>query len=403
MIMINKELTRRQFIKDVGITCICSDLLIGAVTSRTTHAGPVQAAAANQLPSMEYKELGKTGLKVSIVSYGVMRLTDPALLFQALELGVNYFDTAHGYQNGNNEKMLGSVIKEYGRDKALIATKIKPYGMIPGLNLLQDTDELQKMVDESLRRLKTDYVDILFLHSVKDSKCPTDEKMMGFLEKQKKDGKARFVGISFHVEGNTYVEIVEQALGTNFYDVFLATHNFKSPPAHIEALRLARSKGVGIISMKTQAGGYEKDIKGDLTPHQAALRWVLDHDFVDCAIPGMVNREQLFQNVAVIGRRLSSKDKELLDAYYAAIKSHYCISCGACNALCGKGVNVQSVHRSLMYWEGYGDPDLARSSYRELSGDENAQACLNCSSPTCRCINGIKIDDRMRHAHTALA
>jgi predicted aldo/keto reductase-like oxidoreductase len=398
--MAKHKLTRRQFLKNVGITCVFGDLLINPITSQTAFAKQGQIESTKKLPNMEYRVLGKTGLKVSALSFGVMRLTDPAVLFEALELGVNFFDTANKYQNGNNETMLGSVLKEYGRDKVFIATKIPPSRKRLGFSILRDPEEMQKMMDESLQRLKTDYVDVLFLHSIKDATWSSNENMMTFLEKQKKAGKARFVGISFHVEGNTYVDVIDQALETNFYDVFLATHNFKSPPEHIEALKRARSKQVGVIAMKTQAGGYEKGIRGNLTPHQAALKWVLDHDFVDCAIPGMVNREQLMQNMAVVGKEMSSNDREVLDAYYSSIKDHYCINCGSCNSFCKRGVDVQSVHRALMYREGYGDPDLARTTYRELSVDENAQACINCSSPTCNCINGINIGERMRHAHT---
>ena len=114
-------------------------------------------------------------------------------------------------------------------------------------------------------------------------------------------------------------------------------------------------------------------------------------------------RQQLSQNVAVIGQKPGWSDRKVLDAYYAAIKDRYCVRCGACSSSCSRHVDVPSVHRSLMYWEGYGDLELARVTYRRLSRDENAQACMSCSRPTCRCVNGIKIEERMRYAHTALA
>ena len=399
--MDNKDLTRRQFLKDIGITCVCGDLLLSTMTARTVLAARGQRAGNQGLPNMTHRVLGRTGLKVSALSFGVMRLTDPTVLLKALDLGVNFFDTAHRYQNGNNEKMLGSVLKEYGRDKVLIATKIPPYQKRLGFSVQNDPEEMQNMMDESLRRLQTDYVDVLFLHSIKDAKWPGNENLLTFLEKQKKSGKARFVGISFHAKGDTYVNIVDEALKTDFYDVFLATLNFKSPSEHVEALRLARSRQVGVIAMKTQAGGYEKGIRNDLTPHQAALKWALDQNFVDCAIPGMVNREQLVQNMAVMDKKMSIDDRRLLDDYYASIKDHYCINCGACDASCEKGVDIQSIHRFLMYWEGYGDRELARIGYGGLSVRENALACMNCSTPTCQCINGIRIDERMRCAHRA--
>jgi predicted aldo/keto reductase-like oxidoreductase len=401
--MAKKQLTRRQFLRGVSATCACSSLLINPLSLGTALGKDDQRESVKTLPSMEYRILGKTGLKVSALSFGVMRLTEPAVLFEALEMGINYFDTAHVYQNGNSEKMLGGVLKDHGRGKVFIATKIPPCRKHLGFKRLRDTADMEKMMDKSLHRLQTDYVDVLFLHNITDSNWPVNEEMISFLEKQKKAGKARFVGISFHVEGRPYVEIVNQALKADFYDVFLATHNFKSPPEHIEALRLAQSRQVGIISMKTQAGGYGKGVRGGLNPHQAALKWVLDHDFVACAIPGMVNREQLEQNMAAIEKKPGWSDRKVLNAYYAAIKDRYCVRCGACSGSCSRHVDVPSIHRSLMYWEGYGDLELARATYRELSTEENAQACMTCSRPTCRCVNGIKIEERMRYAHTVLA
>jgi predicted aldo/keto reductase-like oxidoreductase len=401
--MDEKHLTRRQFLKGISVTCACSNLLTNPFSSGAALGKDKQTESVKTSPNMEYRILGRTGLKVSALSFGVMRLTEPAVLFEALEMGINYFDTAHGYQNGNNEKMLGGVLKDYGRDKVFVATKIPPYHRRMWIKQLQDTAAMEKMMDKSLQRLRTDYVDVLFLHNIQDSDWPVNEDMMTFLEKQKKAGKARFVGISFHVEGRRFVEIVNQALKPTLYDVFLATHNFKSPPEHIEALKLARSRQVGIISMKTQAGGYHKGVRGDFNPHQAALKWVLDQDFVSCAIPGMVNRQQLLQNMAVLGKKPGWSDRKVLDAYYAAIKGRYCVRCGACSSSCSRHVDVPSVHRSLMYWEGYSDLELARVTYRELSTEENAQACMSCSRPTCRCVNGIKIEERMRYAHATLA
>jgi aryl-alcohol dehydrogenase-like predicted oxidoreductase len=400
--MAEKALTRRQFLKGISVTCASSSLLISPLTSGATLGKEKQRESVKTSSNMEYRSLGRTGLQVSALSFGVAGLTDPGVLFEALEMGLNYFDTAHGYQNGNNEKMLGSVLKDYGRDKVFIATKVPPYHRRMMMRQLQNTATMERMLEESLQRLRTDYVDVLFLHSIENPDGPVNEKVMNFLAKQKKAGKARFVGISFHVAGRRYAEIVYQAVKSNFYDVFLAAYNFKSPPEHFEALRFARSRQVGIIAMKTQAGGYHKGVTGGLNPHQAALKWVLDKDFVDCAIPGMVNRQQLQQNVAAVGKKPGRVDRKALDAYYAAIKDRYCVMCGHCFSSCTRHIDVPSIHRSLMYWEGYGDLELARTTYRELSTRENAQACMTCYMPTCRCVNGIKIEERMRLAHTVL-
>jgi len=397
--MTAKTLTRRRFLKDLTLTCTCSGLCIHTLAARRSWGKAYQVAVANNPVPMEYRTHGKNGLKVSALSYGVMRLTEPAVLFQALDMGINYFDTAHRYQSGNNEKMLGKVLKEYGRQKVFVATKIPPYKKRLGMKVLGDQKSMETMMEKSLRRLQTDYVDVLFLHNITDADWPLHEEMLGFCQKMKTSGKARFVGISFHTSGRLYVDTVDRSLTTDFYDVFLATINYKSPPEHMAALQRARQKNVGIVAMKTQAGGYTPKANEALNPHQAALKWVLDNEFVDCAIPGMVNRQQLAENAGVIGKKIGWSDRKTLAAYYDAVKDRYCLRCGSCTITCKKAVDIAAVHRCLMYWEGYADFGLGRTTYRGLLPAESARACVSCLEATCKCVNGIKISDRMRHAH----
>jgi predicted aldo/keto reductase-like oxidoreductase len=401
--MAKKELTRRQFLRDVGVTCATTGLIVSPFSAGVAFGREGPEGSVDSEPKMEYRPLGKTGLKVSAVSHGVMQVEDRGVVFEALERGINLFDTAYTYKKGRSEELLGGVLKEYGRDNAYIVTKVPPYERGITGKKLSDTSTMEKMLETSLKRLQTDYVDVLLLHNIADPNWPKNEDMMLFLARQKQAGKARFVGISFHAQGSTFVNIVNETLKTKFYDVFLAAYNFKSPPAHAEVLSLARSKQVGIIAMKTQAGGYDKGVTGGLNQHQAALKWVLDKDFIDCAIPGMVNRLQLRQNIAAVGKRGGWSDRKVLDSYYTAIKDRYCVRCGECASSCPAQVDIPSVHRSLTYWEGYGDLELARAAYGELSAKENAHACMDCSTPTCRCTNGIKIGERMRYAHHVLA
>ena len=400
--MAEKKLTRRRFLRDLAVTCTCSNLVVNSITARHAIGKTGKKYVSKDRQSMEFRTLGKTGLKVSALSFGIMRLTEPAVLFEALDMGINYFDTAHSYQNGNNEKMLGNVLRQYGREKAFVATKIKPYNRYLnrlGVKFLNDQKSMEAKMDKSLVRLKTDYVDVLFLHNIQDPSWPVHDEMLSFCQKMKKTGKARFVGISFHSPGKTYVDTVDQALKTDIYDVFLAALNYKSPPEHIDALKRAQKKNAGIVAMKTQAGGYKQGARESLNPHQSALKWVLDLNFVDCAIPGMVNRQQLKENSKIIGMKMGWSDRKTLAVYYDNIKDRYCLRCGNCTTSCKKAINIQKIHRSLMYWEGYEDFEMGRTNYLELSTAENALACMSCSAPTCKCINGINIPERMRYAY----
>ncbi|MBW2554122.1 MAG: aldo/keto reductase [Deltaproteobacteria bacterium] len=403
--MAKKEIDRREFITDFSIKLAGTGLLLNQIAACATSGGKSPAAKKDKGTNMEYRTLGKTGLKVSAVSFGVMRLKEPAVLFKAFDLGINFFDTAHNYQNGNNEIMLGKAAKEYGRKKILIATKIHPFhlGQTSSGNFrLLERKAMDEMMEKSLKRLQTDYVDVLLIHNIMDTSWPLNETVVAFLEKLKKEGKARFVGISIH-DPRYYVNVVDQVAKSPIYDVVLAWFNFKSDPEHMEALKRARKKNVGIIAMKTQAGGYEKGATASLSPQQAALKWVLDKDYVDCAIPGMVNNEQLLENVGVIGKKVSWSDRKVLHAYYNSVKQQYCIMCGKCFSTCSNNIDINAVNRALMYCEGYGDFEQGRRTYLALGKKESGLSCISCSSPTCHCFNGIKIAERMRHAHSLFA
>ena len=401
--MKKKIVGRRQFLKDVSVGIAGAGLMLNTLEVPRALGAITSTPSGKETAAMEYRTLGKTGMKVSAVSYGVMTLTDPAVLYKALDLGMNYFDTAWMYQYGRNEEMLGKILKEYGRTKVFVATKIAPWYSVRAKEKLpmEKPEKMEEKMAQSLKRLQTDYVDVLFLHNIVQPEWATYEPMLKFLAKMKKEGKARYVGISFH-EGSTLVDVVNAGLKANCYDVFLTALNFKSPQEHCAALQKARKENIGIIAMKTQAGGYKDAYQGSLSPHQAALSWVLQKDFVDCAIPGMVNIEQVVENAGAAGKKVGWTERKLLNTYYSAIKDRYCLRCDKCLATCAQRPAVPTINRALMYYEGYGDAALARATYRTLDRDASALSCMTCREQTCRCLNGINIAERMRYAHQLL-
>ncbi|MCP4713912.1 MAG: aldo/keto reductase [Deltaproteobacteria bacterium] len=390
------HITRRRFLQHTACG-LAGTAVLGSVLS------PGQGWGSPKAEPMLYRPLGKTGLQVSALGYGVMRLTEPAVLFQALDRGINYFDTAHTYQNGNNEKMLGRVLKEHGRKKVFIATKIPPFNRLSGTKILASTASMERKFEESLRRLQTDYVDVLFLHAISDPAWPQNEQLLNFCRRLKQAGKARFVGISCHEAGKTYEQILENAMQAGIYDVFLVTLNFKSPPAHLELLKRVHKAGIGTVAMKTQAGGYAQKSGPGVTAHQAALAWALASGVADCAVPGMTNRRQLQDNAAALSLKISTREHVILHKYAALIQDRFCRRCGECLGTCRSGVAIPDINRALMYREGYSDHDLARNTYNEFSATENASQCLTCTDPSCRCTGDITLPARMRVAHNLLS
>ena len=257
-------------------------------------------------------------------------------------------------------------------------------------------------MEKSLKRLQTDYVDVLYVHGIMDKKWLSNETILSFLEKLKKEGKTRFLGVSLH-EGRIFVDVAEQLAKLTFFDVLLAWINFLSPPEEVEALRRVRKNNVGVVAMKTQVGGYSDESLSSLSPQQATIKWALNQDFVDCAVPGMKNMEQLIENVGAVGKQMGWSDRKTLHTYYNAIKHKYCTMCAKCLPGCGSATDILHINRALMYYEGYRDLEQARQTYRQLTNRENAYSCINCSTPTCRCVNGIKIAKRMKYAHSLFA
>ncbi len=333
--------------------------------------------------------LGKTGLQVSSIGFGAMITTNPAVLRKGLDLGINYFDTAHCYQGGNNEKMVGRAMKGRRKD-AFIATKVH----------MGREEAMIQSVEASLKSLQTDYIDVLQLHNLSKARQVTNSDAMAALERLKKSGKTRFVGVSTHGGVSAVLRAVAQ---TGFYDVVLAKYNFRSPQDVKDAIAEAAKAGVGIVAMKTQAGGYKTEEMGSLSPHQAALKWVLENENVSTTIPSMVSFEQVEENARVMGRKMGWGDRKTLDAYARATDKLYCRLCDECRGTCPKRVSIPDVMRSLMYADGYGAAELGRSTYAELGGLKSAARCADCSKCSARCVNGLDIAARMLRAHRVLA
>jgi aryl-alcohol dehydrogenase-like predicted oxidoreductase len=401
--MSKKAINRREFVRECGLKLAGAGLLLKHTAAKTAFGEEKKPQPKKkQEPNMEYRTLGKTGLKVSAVSFGTMRVREPAVLFKALDLGINFFDTAQDYPN---EDIIGKVAKEYGRKKVFIATKIYPFETINKASekyIVHESRVLNLMMEDSLKRLQSDYIDVLYVHSVVDRNCLLNEDLLAFLEKVKKEGRVRFVGASLH-NLTVLAEVADHFIQPNIFDVLLTVFNSASPPEHSEILKRARKAHVGIVAMKTQTGGYEDGFDRSVSPHQASLKWVLNHDFVDCAIPGMVNREQVEENAGVVGKKMGWSDRKTLHAYHNAIKHQYCIMCGQCASTCSTTTNITTVNRALMYYEGYRDFELGQKTYLELSTRENGLPCMSCSFPTCHCVNSITIAERMKLAHSLFA
>jgi predicted aldo/keto reductase-like oxidoreductase len=386
------EWNRREF--------IVKPILWAGATGVLAKANPLLADASPTTGPILHRTLGKTGITLPIVSMGVMNADIPGILRRAYELGIRHFDTASGYQQGRNEEMVGSVMKELGvRDKVIISTKQ------PVRNLRPATAKVKRRfiegVEASLRRLQMDHVDILYYHSADSAGAATDPGPLEALQTLKKDGKTRFIGVSTH---NT-VEVLNAVIPLKLFDVTLVTLNYTM--AHhddiLSTIERAAHNGIGVIAMKTQAGGTVRpDAKlPKLLPPEsqtALLKWVLNHEFVTTAIPGYSTYEHLAQDFTV-ARNLSytADEKRFLADKAFVADAEFCQQCGKCIEDCPKKVNVPALMRAHMYAVQYRRPALARELLGSLAAGQGIEACGECESCSARCRNTVQIARKISH------
>ena len=346
-------------------------------------------------PKFIYGTLGKTGLKVTRLSFGCYTCSDQSVVERAADMGLNYFDTARSYQGGNNERMVGAALKKY-RDKVYISSKTPA----------KDRQSALADLETSLKELQTDHLDIWFLHSRSTPDTVNDE----LLEAQRiarRDGKVRFVGVSFH---GGHAEMIPAMLKLNHFDAIMLSYNYTMDPAIEPLLAAARKAGVGLIAIKALAGGVRPTVQSyKVDPDKlqrltregaplAALKWVMKNPHIDTVIPSIVDNDQLDENISAMGAPFSAADGKLLARRLEEIGPLYCRMCGHCEGQCSQGLPVADVLRFLMYAEGYGEFALGREQFKALPAELAAVRCSSCARCTVECPNGVQVPARLHKA-----
>jgi aryl-alcohol dehydrogenase-like predicted oxidoreductase len=295
--------------------------------------------------------------------------------------------------DGRNEEIVGAALKGR-RDTVYVATKTLPDS--------RSTKDMIRDVETSLKALGTDYIDIIQLHSLKDKERIFISETREALVRLREQGKVRFFGVTTHKNQPEVLDALTEDKEP-FFDTALVAYNFESSEKIAEAIERAAKAGIGIIAMKTQAGGYRTQTLGGVSPHQAALKWALKNPSVTAAIPSMQNLAHLRENLAVMGMSFTRSDGRVLQQYHAAVDSFYCDLCGTCEGTCPKGVAISTINRSLMYAEGYRSYELALSTYREIPLPRAASVCLDCPVCVASCVRGLNITAQMDRARNMLA
>jgi uncharacterized protein len=377
---------------------------------------------AGQLPQgraevRRYVPLGRTGIQISDISFGASRLDagQEAIVLHAFERGINYFDTAESYSGGDSERTIGNALHGK-RDRVYITSKVEA-----GSTDRKET--LMATLEGSLRRLRTDYVDVYFNHAVNDVGRLQNPEWYEFTARAKQQGKIRATGMSGHA--GHLIECLDYAIETGSVDIILVAYNFGQDPTFYQrftrsfdfiarqpdlprVLRQAKAKGVGVIAMKTLMGARLNDMrpfeKGGATFAQAAFRWVLSNPQVDALIISMTSPARIDEYLGASGWRSAARDDLPLLQQYARMRGDsYCRhACHDCEHACPYDVPISDVLRTRMYAQDYGDLKLARSEYARLGA--GAAACLTCDHQVCAgaCTHGLAIHTLLGPTHRML-
>ena len=382
-------------------------------------------AMYNGFMMMKYRQLGPKGPMVSALGFGCMRLPtqggridrrqSTAMLYKAIDSGVNYLDTAYPYHGGESETFIGDVVVGRRRENVILADKMPVW-------LVESASDLDKFFDEQRRRLKSDTIDVYHFHALNAERWEKMRKLgaLDWLARKKETGDIRYAGFSFHDDYSAFEAIVN---GWD-WDVCQIQYNFMDvdDQAGTKGLRLAHSKNIGVIVMEPLLGGnlttpprvvqtiWERSTAPNRSPVERALRWVWNHEEVGLVLSGMSALEHVEENLhvaseAVIGE-LDAVELALYDevrAAYISLKAIGCTACGYCMP-CPEGVDIPSNFRSYNQAATYGNPEGARGQYARMKDlfdrglsetDTRGINCISCRICEPKCPQGLKIGDLM--------
>jgi len=376
---------------------------------------------------MLYRKFGKTGVEVSALGFGAMRLpiiggkfdhidekSTEAMLKYAIENGVNYVDTAYVYHGGMSEKVLGKILKKGLRDKVSLATKLPTF-------MVNERKDMDTYLDEQLERLKTDHIDFYLMHGLGKDRWNTmkDLGVLEFMDSALKDGRIRHAGFSYHDEPENFKDIVDSYT----WDFCQIQLNYMDTEyqAGLEGLGYAAKKGLGIAIMEPLKGGQ---LTGTIpaavdkiwakattkrTPAEWGLRFVWDYPEVGVVLSGMSSLEQVKENVTLADnarpRALTKKEKGLYGEVKAAYKKLVAVDCSDCKYCmpCPSGVDIPGNFRMLNNATMFGSTETMKMVYKMyMPENERASNCAKCGECEEKCPQHLPIKEKLEEVAKTL-
>jgi len=370
-----ETLPRREFIKRTSLAAV------GAAAGLGGSGAPARAAGEVTVNGLPAAVLGRTGLKVTRISFGGIMITDPRVLAHAVDQGINLAHMAPGYRDHRSLEAFGRAMKTH-RGKVIIAVK-----------------EWPEKIDASLKALNTDYVDILVPPIQKIEEVDNPAYKENF-EKAKKAGKVGFMGFACH---RSMTGIMHAARKNGSYDAVLLSYANADDPGFLEAAGAAARAGIGIMTMKGMPEKISLNFDNpDLETCSALCSAMVrrQHAHTVLASMGSIKVVDLF--VDILRKRLSYLNPELERRFWAGRRGRYCSMCGNCSGVCPQGVEISDILRYRMYYRDYGLAGYARTCYSKLGKNSNGSACRKCGSCEAVCSRSLPIREMIGQAHATL-
>lgn len=405
--MRQRRLAEEASLKDTRDISRRKLLTLGAGASAAAAFELTSRQADAQAKKVPRRVLGKTKQSIPILlvggGSGFRGGIDPRIKL-ALDHGANYIDTARRYAAGASERNAGTALEKLKARKNTWITSKTPQWSAAGF--AQD-------VDISRSTLKTDFIDLYFLHGLNDLDPLNDRELIKTIEQLKKEGKIRFFGFSCH-HGNV-VELLHAAAQRSFVDAVMFKYSFRDygNSELNRAIDAAHKAGVGLIAMKTQSSeaGFQSAWKkfektGKWNKHQAVLKAVWADQRISAAVSHMENLTQMRENLAAAldVSKLSQVEEAAVRRYAELTRPYHC---DGCDHICGKAVDapvqIATTMRCLMYHDSYRDPGKARRVFSRLPPEARRLDGVDFSEANRVCPHGIDVARQMKRALELLA
>jgi uncharacterized protein len=376
--------------------------------------------------TMQYRDFGNTGFKVSALGFGAMRLPtlnndsnqiDEAeairMIRYAIDQGVNYVDTAWPYHGGNSELVVGKALLDGYREKVVLATKLPIY-------LVEKTEDFDHFLNKQLEKLQTDHVGIYMVHALNRARWEKAKSLgiLDWLQKPKEDGRVGYIGFSFHDAYPAFEEILNDYDGWDFCQIqynYMDIHE----QAGQRGLHLAAEKGLAVIVMEPLMGGSLANVpdaveavfrKADpnRSPVDWALQWLWDQSEVSLLLSGMSTMEQVEENLESAANSgissMSAAEKEVVtrarDLYKSLMPIH-CTGCEYCLP-CPSGVyipRILALYNRGVAFDNFGSP---RFRYGQMPDEMKADQCIECGACEEACPQGLDIIEWLKVCQAVL-